>query len=263
MKKLYTIGVALALASVPLFASASSTLCYGTLDGVCKAADISVQPAAVIELPAGFTATADTRPVGLRIVLKRGTFAGVPVVTGATVAASLPDTLVVTGGPNITVAGLSVSGADLKPGDEVRAQVTLFDPNFGSALIERSVVLARIKGVTDIEVLTFNPAGNSTQQSFLRIANVSDVQASVTLSGTDDVGVSAGPITFTLPPAQSIQVSSEDLEHGNGIKGLHGAFGDGIGKWRVHIVSDADVRVQSLVRNATDGTLSDVSSVVR
>jgi hypothetical protein len=112
-----------------------------------------------------------------------------------------------------------------------------------------------------VQVYHINPAGNSTAQSFIRVINPSSVSGKVTLEGIDDAGVSGTtPITFVLGPKKSMQINSEDLEHGNTAKGLTGAWGDGTGKWRAIVTGEfGHMRVQGLNRNANDGTVTNLT----
>ena len=112
-----------------------------------------------------------------------------------------------------------------------------------------------------VEVYHLNPAGNSTAQSFLRIINPSSTAGTVTIVGTDDNGVDGvAPITFLLGARKSMQINSQDLEFGNAAKGLTGAFGDGTGKWRAVVTGEfSGMKVQSLNRNNTDGTVTDLT----
>lgn len=114
---------------------------------------------------------------------------------------------------------------------------------------------------TVVEVATFNPAGNTTQESFLRVSNPSNIDGLVTIEGFDDAGVAqATPITFNLAAGKSQQLNSGDLENGNAAKGLSGAFGDGTGKWRLIVTGEfSGMVVSSLNRNNTDGTLTNIS----
>lgn len=112
-----------------------------------------------------------------------------------------------------------------------------------------------------IEVYNLNPAGVSTAQSFLRVINRAATGGKVTLHGIDDNGVaSASDITFNLPAGMSKQVNSDDLEAGNTAKGLTGAWGNGTGKWRAIVTAEfVGARVQSLNRNSTDGTVTNLT----
>ena len=113
-----------------------------------------------------------------------------------------------------------------------------------------------------VHVYTFNPAGNSTQQSFLRISNTGTSGGLVTIQGVDDAGVAAsGQVTFTLGAGQSMQLNSTDLQNGNAAKGLTGALGAPTsGKWRLTVFSYfPNLVVTSLNRNNNSGTLTNLT----
>jgi len=116
---------------------------------------------------------------------------------------------------------------------------------------------------TVVNVATFNPAGNVTQESFLRVSNTSSIDGLVTVEGTDDNGVAqTAPIKFNLGAGKSLQFNSTDLESGNAIKFTSGAFGDHTGKWRLVVTGEfSGMKVTSLNRNNTTGTLTDLSSI--
>ncbi|MDZ4348368.1 MAG: hypothetical protein U1A22_02415 [Xanthomonadaceae bacterium] len=112
-----------------------------------------------------------------------------------------------------------------------------------------------------VKVFTFNPAGNTLAQSFLRVSNWGNTGGLVTIEGYDDGGNSADSnITFILPAGETLQLNSEDLENGNAGKGLSGAFGDGIGRWRMVVTAEFDnLRVTSLNRNSNTGTVTNLT----
>lgn len=111
-----------------------------------------------------------------------------------------------------------------------------------------------------VRVYNVNPAGNSTAQSFVRIINQSNTSGRVTITAIDDQGVSRGPVSFNLAGLKSMQVNSEDLENGNTAKGLTGSLGDGAGKWRLFVTGEfSGMVVQSLNRNSTDGTVTNLT----
>jgi hypothetical protein len=112
-----------------------------------------------------------------------------------------------------------------------------------------------------VKVFTFNPAGNTLAQSFLRVSNWGNTGGLVTIEGYDDGG-NAGDsnITFVLPAGETLQLNSEDLENGNAAKGLSGAFGDGLGRWRFVVTAEFDnLRVSSLNRNSDTGTVTNLT----
>lgn len=111
-----------------------------------------------------------------------------------------------------------------------------------------------------VKVATFNPGGNSTAQSFVRITNASGQGGNVTINAVDDNGDAGGAVTFVLGAHKSVQLNSDDLENGNAAKGLTGSFGDGAGKWRLVVTGEfAGMVVSSLNRNNTDGTVTNLT----
>lgn len=109
-----------------------------------------------------------------------------------------------------------------------------------------------------VKVATFNPGANATAQSFLRVTNPSSTSGLVTIEAWDDAGVKAPNVTFTLASGASRQINSDVIEAGGA--GLTGAIGDGAGKWRFLVTGEfAGMRVQSLNRNNTDGTVTNLT----
>lgn len=113
-------------------------------------------------------------------------------------------------------------------------------------------------------VYTFNPATNTTQQSFLRVSNTSSVAGPVTITGVDDSGTAAaGQVSFTLAAGHSMQLDSGDLENGNASKGLTGALGHGTGKWILTVTGQMPtMEVTNLNRNNNSGTVNNLGTPV-
>ena len=113
-----------------------------------------------------------------------------------------------------------------------------------------------------VHVYTFNPAGNSTQQSFLRISNTGPSAGPVFITGIDDAGnPGAGTVSVNLNAGQSIQLTSTDLQSGNASKGLTGALGTPTGKWRLTVTSYfPNLVVTSLNRNNNSGTVTNLTN---
>lgn len=107
-------------------------------------------------------------------------------------------------------------------------------------------------------VVTFNPGSNRAQESFLRLVSPGAAAASVTIRGVDDRGAAGGPVRVSIPARAARTVSAVDLEEGG--TGLDGSLGDGGGKWRLEVESDAPVRVMSLLASPT-GHLTNLSTV--
>jgi hypothetical protein len=110
-----------------------------------------------------------------------------------------------------------------------------------------------------VKVYSVNEANTTTAQSFIRVINPSNTAGKVTVVGWDDNGNFRGPLTFNLPARNSRQFNSQDIEDGNAAK-FTGAFGDGVGKWRLEITGEfSGMRVASLNRNTTDGTVTNLT----
>ena len=111
----------------------------------------------------------------------------------------------------------------------------------------------------------FNPASNRRQVSKLRLFNLGDGPASVTITGFDDDGEPApgGGIRLVLAPAAARTLSAEQLENGEGIDG---SFGDGRGKWELTVLSTQPLGVMNLLESppaaedTADGNLTNLST---
>ena len=113
----------------------------------------------------------------------------------------------------------------------------------------------RVDGAIRVDFL--NPASNYRQRSLLRLINPNAEPAEVTVTGTDDAGQpGAAPVSLTLPAGAARTIASADLE--SGADGLAGALGDGKGKWRLRIASDAPVHAMGLLLSPT-GHLANLS----
>ncbi|MCY4342763.1 MAG: hypothetical protein OXE83_04220 [Gammaproteobacteria bacterium] len=108
-------------------------------------------------------------------------------------------------------------------------------------------------------IATFNPASNPQQLSRLRVVNPGDAPAAVTVRGVDDAGASpGGPVRFRVPAGGAREFDAAQLEAGD--PDLEGALGDGEGKWRLAVESDAPVAAMSLLESASTGHLTNLSS---
>ncbi len=106
-------------------------------------------------------------------------------------------------------------------------------------------------------VVFFNPGSNSRQVSKLRLVNDGGRAASATIAGVDDGGSDSGMVAVTVPAGQALTFTSAQLEAGGGA--LSGGLGDGSGKWRLRVESDAPLSVMSLLESPT-GHLANVST---
>ena len=106
-------------------------------------------------------------------------------------------------------------------------------------------------------VVFFNPGSNTGQVSKLRLINDGGEAASVTVTGIDDHGNGSGTVTLTVPAGSARTFTSAELEAGG--DGLAGRLGDGSGKWRLRVRSDAPIAVMSLLETPS-GHLTNVST---
>ena len=111
-----------------------------------------------------------------------------------------------------------------------------------------------------LRIATFNPASNDRQASRLRVVNPGREAADVTVRGIDDLGASpGGPVRFTVPAGAAREFDAVQLEAGD--MALEGALGDGEGKWRLLVESEAPVVAMSLLESVLTGHLTNLSSV--
>ena len=112
-----------------------------------------------------------------------------------------------------------------------------------------------------LRLAAFNPASNWRQASRLRLVNPSDAEAEVVVTGTDDAGGSPGePVVLTLPAGTACEVDAAALETGRGLAcgDPQAGLGDGAGKWRLRIESEAPLVAMGLLRSPA-GQLSNLS----
>lgn len=108
------------------------------------------------------------------------------------------------------------------------------------------------------EVHTFNPGSNVHQVSLLRLVNPGDEEIQVSIHGIDDSGASPGRnLEFPVSAGAALTLTAEDLE--SGVEGLHGALGDGAGKWQLTVESEQPLVVMSLLESP-GGHLTNLSS---
>ncbi|MCY3794657.1 MAG: leucine-rich repeat domain-containing protein [Gammaproteobacteria bacterium] len=118
--------------------------------------------------------------------------------------------------------------------------------------------VARKSESGDYYVPIFNPASNFNQVSALRVVNLDDTAAQAILSGIDDRGEKpGGDVRFEVPTGAAARLAASDLESGTGV--TQGALGDGQGKWRLHVASNANLAVMSLLLSP-EGHLANLSN---
>ena len=111
---------------------------------------------------------------------------------------------------------------------------------------------------TRYHVPIFNPGGNRSQVSRLRLINPTDTEAEVTIDGLDDHGEPPDEeVHLTLPVGGARTISAQELEFGG--SGLIGRFGDGAGKWQLFVSADRPIQVMSMLRSPT-GHLTNLST---
>lgn len=170
---------------------------------------------------------------------------------------------------NLVGAGTSGGHAELcftAPGTEIINNTTVSTSNSFVAQISGTtsntsvaVALPLQYNGSVVKVPLFNPGGNTVQQSVLRVTNTSSLAGKVTITGTDDSGAAGMPVTFRLPAGASTQISADALQ--NGAAYLTGALGTGTGKWRLVVTGEFNgLVVQSLMRNNSDGTFTNMST---
>ncbi|MXW49598.1 MAG: hypothetical protein F4171_00105 [Gammaproteobacteria bacterium] len=108
----------------------------------------------------------------------------------------------------------------------------------------------------------FNPASNTNQVSRLRLVNPTDAEARATVTGVDDSGNSPGsPVVLTLPAKAACEVDAMELESGRGLAcgEPQAGLGDGAGKWRLSIASEAPLVAMGLL-SSPGGYLTNLSA---
>ena len=97
-------------------------------------------------------------------------------------------------------------------------------------------------------IVAFNPGSNQRQESLLRLVNTGASEATVTIFASDDRGAAGGRVRATVAPGAARVISAAELEQGGA---FDGSLGDGIGKWRLEVWTDAPVVVMSLLATPT------------
>ena len=104
----------------------------------------------------------------------------------------------------------------------------------------------------------FNPGGNDSQVSRLRLINTSDTENEVTIVGLDDDGERVeDDVRLTLPAGGARTVTAQELESGG--SDLTGGFGDGAGKWHLFVSAEHPVQLLNMLRSPT-GHLTNLST---
>ena len=114
-------------------------------------------------------------------------------------------------------------------------------------------------------VVFFNPGSNNRQVSLLRLINPGTTAAEVEVTARDDAGAVApgGAVRLRLPAGASRTLTAQELEAGG--DDFTGSLGDGAGKWRLSVTSNAAIEVMNMLRTPTGhlANLSTAPNVVR
>jgi hypothetical protein len=171
----------------------------------------------------------------------------VPIPAGGETAYTWPICLRATGASEIARQTVSAT-----------ASVDMFDDRaLDPAQVQaRSLATIRSNG-SEASVSFFNPAGNASQESMLRIVNDADRGGLVRVSGTcDDGSASSTIVAFNLARGNAVQLSAAELEAGSTkTEGTRLTFPPSCsGKRRLLITANfAPMSVVNLVRNQGSG----------
>ena len=115
------------------------------------------------------------------------------------------------------------------------------------------------RGSMRYELPFFNPASNRANVSWLRLANLADATATVTIWARDDLGNLApeGSVRLTIPARAARMLSAQQLEWGTAAD-AQGRWGDGAGKWKLSIAANRPLQVMSIMRTAS-GNLTNLT----
>ena len=165
------------------------------------------------------------------------------------------------------LTGLTATGVDqgnwrllLTSDLDIRASayIEASDGLFGSFHECVSAAAATADAQQTHAVLLFNSAGHADGASRLRLINSAAAPANVRIRGLDDAGrPGVAVVRLAIPAGATRELTASDLETGEA-DGVSGALGDGGGKWRLWVESDAPIEVMNLVETAS-GHLSNLS----
>ena len=111
----------------------------------------------------------------------------------------------------------------------------------------------------DVSRVAFFNSGDDDSMSVLRLVNESTDDATVTIDGTDDLGLRPGMTVRVLVPAtDAVELTASQLESGEADAITSGALGDGTGRWRLRV--NGAVTVLGLLSSPT-GHLTNLSHV--
>ena len=106
-------------------------------------------------------------------------------------------------------------------------------------------------------VALFHPADIPDAAGRLRLTNRGAHALRADIAGIDDAGASpGGMVSVEIAAHASVLLTAAEMEVGG--SNLHGALGDGKGRWRLDIASDGDLAVMNLAETP-DGRLANLS----
>lgn len=108
------------------------------------------------------------------------------------------------------------------------------------------------------ELPFFNPGSNTRQVSWLRLVNTGDATVDVSVQALQDAAFRGrSPVRLSLPPRASRELTAAQMEVGG--ESFSGAFGDGIGKWRLLVAADQPLVAMSVL-HSPQGHLTNLST---
>ena len=142
-------------------------------------------------------------------------------------------------------AGAGAWRLELYP--ELRVEVSAYMRTKDGFLTSMNALAPRT--ANGYRIAFFNPGSNTNQVSILRLANPGFRPANVTIRGVDDAGAaSPGAVEVVLAAGEARMLTAQQLERGEGVEG---ALGDGKGKWRLDVTTDAPLHAMSLLESPT------------
>ena len=119
------------------------------------------------------------------------------------------------------------------------------------------------QGDTEHHVPFFTPANSGSSQGLLRVTNMGESSADVTIAGRDDEGTATtteNRVVLTLPAGATRTLTAQELESGD--DDFTGRLGDGDGNWQLTVTTPGNsIQVMSLSRNGSG--LTNLSSSTR
>ena len=167
------------------------------------------------------------------------------------------------GNPDKGLAGATGPGTGgwrlVVESDEIDVEALAYARAADGFLTAMNDVVPREDGA--LRVPLFNPGSNVDQTSLLRLVNPSEEDAEATVTGVDDAGLSPGaPVLLELPAGSACTVDAAQLESGTGLAcgSPQEGLGDGMGKWRLAVASEAPLIAMSLL-SGPQGHLTNLS----